>query len=102
LAHMGLTSFRETVTFAQLRKLGVGENVYFDLSAIAVLFANSPVQAELVWTIRKIGVDHVLFGSDWPVDTPAVAEKAVRDMGLTADEQKLIFHDNAAKLIGVR
>jgi len=102
LAHMGLTSFRETVTFAQLRKLGVGENVYFDLSAIAVLFANSPVQAELVWTIRKIGVDHVLFGSDWPVDTPAVAEKAVRDMGFTADEQKLIFHDNAAKLIGLR
>ena len=102
LAHMGLTSFRETVTFAQLRRLGVGENVYFDLSAIAVLFANSPVQAELVWTIRKIGVDHVLFGSDWPVDTPAVAEKAVRDMGFTADEQKLIFHDNAAKLIGLR
>jgi len=102
LAHMGLTTFRETVTFAQLRKLGVGENVYFDLSAIAVVFANSPVQPELVWTIRKVGVDHFLFGSDWPVDTPAVTEKAVRDMGFTADEQKLIFHDNAAKLIGLR
>lgn len=102
LAHMGLTTFRETLTFAQLRKLGVGENVYFDVSAIAVLYANSPIQTELVWTIRKIGVEHFLFGSDWPVDTPAVAEQAVRDLGFTADEQKLIFHDNAARLIGLR
>lgn len=102
LAHMGFSTFRETVAFAQLRKLGMGQNVYFDLSAIAVVYANSPVQPELVWTIRKIGVEHFLFGSDWPVDTPAVAEKAVRDLGFTAGEQKLIFHDNAAKLIGLR
>jgi len=102
LAHMGLSSFRETITFAQLRKLGIGQNVYFDVSAIAVLYANSPIQPELVWTIRTIGVDHFLFGSDWPVDTPATAERAVRDLGFTADEQKRIFHDNAARLIGLR
>ena len=102
LAHMGLSSFRETITFAQLRKLGIGQNVYFDVSAIAVLYANSPIQPELVWTIRTIGVEHFLFGSDWPVDTPATAERAVRDLGFTADEQKRIFHDNAARLIGLR
>ena len=101
LAHMGFSTFRETLTFAQLGKLGMGQNVYFDLSAIAAAYANSPVQPELVWTIRKIGVDHFLFGSDWPVDTPAVAEQAVRDLGFTAAEQKLIFHDNAARLIGL-
>jgi len=102
LAHMGLSSFRETITFAQLRKLGIGQNVYFDVSAIAVLYANSPIQPELVWTIRTIGVEHFLFGSDWPVDTPATAARAVRDLGFTADEQKRIFHDNAARLIGLR
>jgi predicted TIM-barrel fold metal-dependent hydrolase len=102
LAHMGFSTFRETLAFAQLRKLGIGGNVYFDLSAIAVAYAGAPVLPELVWTIRKIGTDHFLFGSDWPVDTPAVAEKAVRAMGFTAVEQKQIFHDNAAKLIGLK
>ena len=102
LAHMGFSTFREAVMYAQLPKLGMAQNVYFDLSAIAAIYANSPVQPELVWTIRKVGVDHFLFGSDWPVDTPAVAEKAVRDLGFTANEQKMIFHDNAAKLIGLR
>ena len=102
LAHMGFSTFRETVAFAQMRQFGIGQNVYFDLSAIAALYANSPLQAELVWTIRKIGVDHFLFGSDWPVDTPAVAEQAVRDLGFTAEEQKQIFHDNAMRLIGLR
>jgi len=102
LAHMGFSTFREAIMYAQLPKLGMAQNVYFDLSAIAAIYANSPVQPELVWTIRKVGVDHFLFGSDWPVDTPAVAEKAVRDLGFTANEQKMIFHDNAAKLIGLR
>lgn len=102
LAHMGFSTFREAIMYAQLPKLGMAQNVYFDLSAIAVIYANSPVQPELVWTIRKVGVSHFLFGSDWPVDTPAVAEQAVRDMGFTADEQKMIFHDNAARLIGLR
>jgi predicted TIM-barrel fold metal-dependent hydrolase len=99
LAHMGLTSFREALTFAQIRKLDIAPKVYFDLSAIAVTYADSPVQPELVWTMRKIGIDHFLFGSDWPVDTPAVAEAAVRRLGLTLDEQRMVFHDNAAALL---
>jgi len=99
LAHMGLTSFREALTFAQIRKLNIATNVYFDLSAIAVTYAESPVRPELVWTMRKIGIDRFLFGSDWPVDTPAVAEAAVRHLGLSVSEQRRIFHDNAAELL---
>jgi len=100
LAHMGLTTFREAITFAQIRKLNISTQVYFDLSAIASTYAGSPVQPELVWTIRRIGVDRFLFGSDWPVDTPAAAEAAVRKLGFTAAEQRQIFHDNAARLLG--
>jgi len=100
LAHMGLTTFREALTFAEIRKLNITTNVYFDLSAIAVAYADSPVRPELVWTIRRIGVDRFLFGSDWPVDTPAVAVAAVRALGLTPTEQRKIFHDNAAQLLG--
>ncbi len=102
LAHMGFVEFRETLSFAQMRKIGIGENVYFDLSAIAAVYAKSPVAPELVWTARQIGTDHFLFGSDWPVDTPAVAAQAVRDLGFDAAEQKQIFHDNAAALLGLK
>lgn len=101
LAHMGFSQFRETVTFAKLRPMGVGANVWFDVSAIATTYADSPVEAELVWTMRQIGMDRFLFGSDWPVDTPAVAVDAVRRLGLTPQEEAQVFHDNAATLLSL-
>jgi predicted TIM-barrel fold metal-dependent hydrolase len=101
LAHMGYTYFREAVSFATLRRLGMGENVWFDISAIAPTFAGSPVQAELVWTMRKVGTGRLLFGSDWPVYSPAEAVKAVRQLGFTKAEQQQIFHDNAVQLLGL-
>jgi predicted TIM-barrel fold metal-dependent hydrolase len=100
-AHMGFTQFRDTLTLATLRKLGMGGNVWLDISAIGTTYAGSPVQPEFVWTLRQHGMDHVLMGSDWPVDTPAAAIAAVRALGLTADEEKLVLHDNAAKLAGL-
>ena len=99
LAHMGFSAFRETMVFAKLRKLGVGNNVWFDVSAIATTYVDSPVEPELVWTMRQIGMNRFLFGSDWPVDSPADAVDAVRRLGLTPKEQAMVFHDNAAALL---
>jgi uncharacterized protein len=101
LAHMGFTYFREAVSFATIKKLGMADNVWFDISAIAPTYADSPVQAELVWTMRKVGMDRILFGSDWPVYTPSEAITAVRHLGLTETEQRKVFYDNAAQLLGV-
>ena len=102
LAHMGFTHFREAVAFELVRRLHMADNVWFDISAIANTYAGSPVQAELVWTIRKVGTDRVLFGTDWPVYTPSETISAVRQLGLTKAEEKLIFHDNAARLFGLK
>jgi predicted TIM-barrel fold metal-dependent hydrolase len=101
LAHMGFSQFREVLSFALVNKLGMGGNVWFDVSALATTYVDSPLEAELVWTMRKIGIEKVLFGSDWPVDTPAVAAEAVRHLGLTPGEQKRVLHDNAAELLGL-
>jgi predicted TIM-barrel fold metal-dependent hydrolase len=101
LAHMGFTHFREAVAFATLRRLGMASNVWFDISAVATTYADSPVQAEFVWTVRKVGVERILFGSDWPVDTPGEAVAAVRRLGLSEDEQRQVFHDNAIRLLGL-
>ena len=64
-----------------LHKLGRASSVHFDLAAIALFYANSPVAPELVWTIRKIGVELFHFGSDWPVDT-ARRRSFASDQGL--------------------
>jgi hypothetical protein len=101
LAHMGLSHFRDAATFATLREFGMGDNVWFDVSAIATMYARSPVAPELVWTLRTIGVDRILFGSDWPVDTPAKAVQAVGELGLSPAELQKIFHDNAAALLSL-
>lgn len=101
LAHMGFSQFREVVTFSLVNKLGMGGNVWFDISALTTTYVDSPLEAELVWTMRKVDIRRVLFGSDWPVDTPAVAADAVRRLGLTAEEQRRVLHDNAAELLGL-
>lgn len=99
LAHMGASEFRQTAAFGLVRKLGRGGNAWFDVSAIATMYADSPLRDELVWTMRTIGMDHILFGSDWPVDTPADAVAAVRKLGLTRDEERQVFGDNARRLL---
>ncbi len=40
-------------------------NLWFDLSATAHFFADSPYEEQLVWVARQIGTDRLLFGSDW-------------------------------------
>lgn len=102
LAHMGFVRFREMLTFAELRKAGAANNVWFDLSAIGPAYVGSPVQAELVWTMRQIGMDRMIFGSDWPVHGPSESLAAIRKMGLTQRERRLVLHDNIAGLIGQR
>ena len=101
LAHMGAVRFHELAVFGMVRRFAwYPNNVWFDLSVVAAFYANSPYRDELSWVIRAVGVDHVLFGSDWPVDEPATAVEAVRRLGLDIDEQRQIFHDNAAALLG--
>jgi uncharacterized protein len=51
--------------------------------------------------MRQLGTDHILFGSDWPFDTPADAIAAVRKLGPTTKEQQQVLHDNAVNLLGL-
>jgi uncharacterized protein len=102
LAHMAFSQFRETMAFATLKKLGGPKNVWFDTSVIATAYGTSPVRDELVWTMRQVGMDRIIFGSDWPVDTPGAALAAARQLGLTFAEQRQVFHDNIAELLVTR
>ncbi len=74
-------------------------NVWIDLSATAPLLADGPFAESFVWVCRKVGIDRIVFGSDYPLDDPPRAIAAVRRLGFRPAELSAIFHDNAARLM---
>jgi predicted TIM-barrel fold metal-dependent hydrolase len=76
-----------------------GRNVWIDISVTGALLAGSPFAEQLVWVLRKVGVDRVVFGSDYPVDEPQAAVRAFVQLGFTDAEQAAILHDNAEELL---
>lgn len=100
LAHIGGPKFDDMILFAILRQFSYYQrNIWFDLSVTAHTFADSPYEDELVWATRAIGTDRIVFGSDYPVETPAHAVEDLIKLGYTTAEQKQILHDNAAALL---
>jgi predicted TIM-barrel fold metal-dependent hydrolase len=51
-----------------------------------------------VWVLPKVGVDRILFGSDYPLDDPATAVRAGVGMGFTSAELARIFYENSRSL----
>ena len=101
LAHMGGPKFSEMLLFASAKKFSwYANNVWLELSVTAAQFADSPYEDELVFVCRSVGVDRVLFGSDYPVTTPAESLRAVRALGFTAEEERKILYENAMALLG--
>jgi uncharacterized protein len=99
LTHLGGVRFSDVLVFRVLDLHPfTPRNVWFDLSGVAPLYADSPFAAELLWVCRQVGVDRILFGSDWPLTPLEDAATSVRHLGFTGAEQALIFRDNAEAL----
>jgi predicted TIM-barrel fold metal-dependent hydrolase len=79
-----------------------GRNVWIDISVTGPLFAGGPFAEQFTWVMRKVGTDRVIFGSDFPLDDPLHAARAVAELGFTDAEQAAILHDNAAALLNDR
>jgi uncharacterized protein len=103
-AHLGALNFRfwNILALARTAENLFAENIYFDLSGTAVLAAGSPIEAEFVWTVRNVGVEHVLFGSDFPQISVARTVAALERLPLTAEEKAAIRFGNAQKLFGLK
>lgn len=91
-AHFGGYSLWQCATEA----LAGRENLYVDCSSS--LFAMSPEEGRHL--VRAWGADHVLFGTDFPMWTPADEVARVEALGLTEEENERVFHKNAEKLFG--
>ena len=102
VAHIAGPRFAEITMFAMVKQFEWWpKNVWFGLSATSHTFVGSPFADQLVWVTRQIGIDRIVFGSDYPVDTPEHAVQDVERLGYIAPELRAIFHDNAAQLLGL-
>lgn len=99
LAHAHGPRFPELLVYNVLSRYSWWKrNVWIDLSAIASLLASGPFEDQLVWVLRKVGIDRLVFGSDYPLDDPAAAIDAVAGLGFSANELGQIFCGNAVEL----
>lgn len=102
LAHIGGLNFRFWNILALARTAdGFGfDNLYFDISATVLVVADSPVEEEFLWTLRNVGIDHVLLGSDYPQIGLGRTVEAFERLNLTDEEKAKIRSGNARTLFG--
>jgi uncharacterized protein len=102
-AHLGGLGFRfwNILALARTAEGLFADNIYFDLSATVVIAAGSPLADEFVWTVRNVGIEHVLLGSDFPQLSLDRTLTALDRLPFTAGERQLIRYDNARRLFGL-
>ena len=99
LTHMGGIRFDDVLVFRLLELYPFyPRNVWFDLSAVAPLYVDSPYAAQLKFVCRSVGTDRVLFGSDFPLTGLEPAVRAVQRLGFSKQEEQAILHDHADAL----
>lgn len=70
-------------------------NLYVDTSG------GYPQEELIAYAIEHLGADHLLYGSDLPIRESCVKIGAVLGAQLSAADRQNIFHDNAARLVGL-
>lgn len=100
-AHMGGLEFRFWNLIALVRTTQgfFADNIYFDISGTLQLVAGSPIADEFAWTIRNVGADHVLLGSDYPQMHLAAAARALDRLNLSDEDKARIRWGTAETLL---
>ncbi len=62
----------------------------------------SPHSAGMKFAIEFYGVDHVMYGSDYPCWEPAAALKYFAEIGLSQADQAKILHGNARRILNLK
>ncbi len=61
----------------------------------------SPHSLGIKFAVDYYGVDHVMYGSDYPCWTPADALRLFHEIGLSDGDQQMILSHNARRLFGL-
>jgi predicted TIM-barrel fold metal-dependent hydrolase len=106
-AHCGFPWYMELASV-----VGRRPNVYVDVSALGVAGLPNLIRMQVIFTFLNLGVDRILFGSDFPVVRPSQYALQVRKMRpsllmrrlmglprLTRADTEKIMGGNAARLL---
>ncbi|MBI4562720.1 MAG: amidohydrolase [Candidatus Rokubacteria bacterium] len=96
LAHIGLGWQTEAVALARRFP-----NVWFD-SCLAITGTWTPPplsDGEITSLLRLVGVDRVMFASDWPLCVPAKERQRAETLPLGDSEKRLLFYENAQRIL---
>jgi predicted TIM-barrel fold metal-dependent hydrolase len=98
-AHIGLLEFRFWNILALVHTADgfALRNVHFDISGAVLLAADTPIEAEFVWTLRNVGTERLFLGSDYPQFSLASAVQALEKLDLTPEEKAAIQSGNAKR-----
>ena len=78
-----------------LKELEVFSNIYYDITAIRDL--------EIIKSaIEIVGIDKLIFGSDFPYEKPIETLKRIDELLLTDDQKSKLFYKNILNAIGNR
>jgi aminocarboxymuconate-semialdehyde decarboxylase len=61
----------------------------------------SPHSMGMKFAIEYYGIDHVMYGSDYPCWDPATALALIQEVGLSDTDQEKLFYSNARRILGL-
>jgi aminocarboxymuconate-semialdehyde decarboxylase len=61
----------------------------------------SPHSAGMKFAIEYYGIDHVMYGTDYPCWDPATALKLIDELKLSPADQEKLFYSNARRILGL-
>jgi aminocarboxymuconate-semialdehyde decarboxylase len=53
------------------------------------------------FAVEYYGIDHVMYGSDYPCWDPATALALVQEIGLSSADREKLFYGNARRILGL-
>jgi aminocarboxymuconate-semialdehyde decarboxylase len=61
----------------------------------------NPDSLGLKFAIEYYGIDHVMYGTDYPCWDPATALRLVAELGLSGADSRKLLYDNARRILSL-
>jgi aminocarboxymuconate-semialdehyde decarboxylase len=62
----------------------------------------SPHAMGMKFAMDYYGIDHVMYGTDYPCWDPATALRLIDEIGLSEEDRQRLFYNNAQRILGLR
>ena len=98
LAHLGWGDFAACAAIARDYA-----NAFFDCCGFINGTEPSPAVSdeEAAAALRSVGIQRVMFGSDYPWFDPILDAQRIQRLPLTDAEKRAVLHDNAVRILGL-